>query len=196
MRTTTGLALSLLVCSALLSGCGDDEKSPGDGPSASPTSVSPSPSGSEPGESTVEPASGAQVELGSLTVSYPEGFEPRESEAMGAELVTATGPDGERVGLSAYEDFSHESLAKAVDLAITTGLWTSEPERLDDLDVDGVPMYHLSGPDGAGATLEQFGAEFGGYDMTLTVSTEGSAAERQALIDSILATASWKEEGA
>ncbi len=183
MRTTTGLALSLLVCSVLLSGCGDDEKSPEGGPSESPTGEAPS--------ETSEPAAGPEIKLGSLTLSYPEGYDPRESEAMGAEVVTATGPDGERLGLTAYEDFSHESLAKAVDLAITTGLWTSKPDRLDDLDVDGVPMYHLSGPGGAGATIEQFGAEFGGYDMTLVVSTEGSAADRQALIDSILATATW-----
>lgn len=182
----------LLGCSVLLAGCGDDEEPPEDAPSGSPTSEAPSPSESEPTEPIVEPAAGPRVELGSLTVSYPEGYEPRESEALGAELVAASGPDGERLALGAYEDFSPQSLDEAVDLAITTGLWIRKPKRLVDLEVDGVSMYHLAGPGGVGSTIEQFGAEFGDFDMTFTVSTEGSKADRQELIDSILATATWK----
>ena len=37
----------------------------------------------------------------------------------------------------------------------------------------------------------QFGAEHGGYDVSLTIGAVGPAAERQELIDSILATATW-----
>lgn len=191
MRTTTGGPLSLLLaCSVLLAGCGGDEEPPESAPSGSPTSDAPSPS--EPAEPTVEPAAGPEVELGSLTMRYPEGYEPRETEDLGAQLVAASGSDGERVALGAYEDFSHDTLDESADLAITTGLWTSRPKRLDDLEVDGVLMYHLAGPAGAGSTIEQFGAEFGGYDMTFLVSTEGSAAERRQLIDSILVTATWQ----
>ncbi len=189
MRTTTGRALSLLMCSVLLAGCGDDEPPPA-APTGSSTSADPSPS--EPEQTGPEPAAGPEVELGSLTLSFPVGYEPRETEDLGAELVVGTGSDGERVALGAFEDFSRESLDEAVELAITTGLWTRRPKRLDDREVDGVPMYHLSGPTGGGSTIEQFGAEFGGYDMTFLVSSEGSDADRQLLIDSVLATATWK----
>lgn len=197
MRTTMSGALALLVCATLLGACGDDATTPG--PASGTASSSPSPSSSpgasepEPTEPSVQPATGAQVELGSLTLNLPAGFEPREASSMGGDLVTASGPDGAaRIAFVAAEDFNRQSLDKAVEFAITTGFWTRKPKRLPDVEVDGVTMYHLSGPSGAGFTDVQFGTEHGGYDTSLTISASGSAAERQHLIDSILATASWQ----
>ena len=53
-------------------------------------------------------------------------------------------------------------------------------------------MYHLSGQDALGFTEEQFGAQFGGYDVSFGVATDGAKAERAELTASILATAEWK----
>lgn len=194
MRTTMSGALALLVCATLLGACGEDATTPGPASSSSSGSSSgasePEP---EPTEPSVQPATGAKVELGGLTLNLPAGFEPREASSMGGDLVTASGPDGAaRIAFVAAEDFNRQSLDKAVEFAITTGFWTHKPRRLPDVEVDGVTMYHLSGPSGAGFIDVQFGAEHGGYDTNLTISASGSAVERQHLIDSILATATWQ----
>lgn len=193
MRRTTSGALSLLVCAALLGGCGEDEQDPDAEPgssSSSPSADDPDPS--ESTESAVEPASGEVVRLGSLTVTFPQGFDTREASSMGGDVVTGDAPDGDaRIAFVAAEDYNRQSLDTAVEYAIAAGLWLRKPERLEDVKVDGVRMYHLSGPGTGGFTDVQFGAEHGGYDISLTIGAPGPAAERQALIDSILATATW-----
>ena len=193
MRRTTSGALSLLVCAALLGGCGEDEPDPEAEPDASSTSTSADDTDpTEPSEPSVEPASGEVVELGSLTVTFPQGFDTREASSMGGDVVTGDAPDGDaRIAFVAAEDYNHQSLDTAVDYAIAAGLWTRRPKRLGDVEVDGVKMYQLSGPGSGGSTDVQFGAEHGGYDISLTIGAVGPAAERQELIDSILATATW-----
>lgn len=185
MRTWAGRFLCLVACAALLAACGDEDERPAGSPSSSP---SPSES-AEPSAPSVEPASGARVELGSFQVRFPQGWEPRE---LGTLAVTTTGPDAEHLALTAHQAPTARPLDELIDAAVATGMWSERPERLDDVEVDGVPMYHLAGPGLNGYTDEQFGAEFGGYNVTLTISTTGSRADRRDLIDSLLASAQWR----
>lgn len=193
MRTTTARALSLLVCAALLAGCGGDEPStagPDQETSASPTATA----SAEPSEPAVEPADGPRVKVNSLVIRTPKGYTTRRSSVGGLdiELVTASGPGFERLSFGSYPGYRPHSLDELVKKAAADVEWKRRPERLDDIEVDGVMMYHLSGPIGVGYTNEQFGAEVGNRIFRIVVSTEGGQAERQELADSILATARWQ----
>lgn len=185
MRTWAGRFLCLVSCAALLTACGGDEEDPSGSPSSSP----PPSATAEPSTPSVEPASGARVELGSFQVRFPQGWEPRE---LGTLAVTTTGPEAEHLALTAHQAPAARPLDELIDAAVATGMWSKRPERLEDVEVDGVLMYHLAGPGLNGYTDEQLGAEFGGYNVTLTVSTTGSAADRRDLVDSLLASARWR----
>ena len=189
MRTTTGRALSLLLCATLLAGCGDDEPSPEGAPSDSPSGASSTPS--ESSEPEVEPASGPRVKVGGLSMNLPRGFEPREAAVMGSEIITSSGPDGERLALVSAESFNVQTVEEAISIAVETGNWVRKPKRLEDVYVDNVKMFRISGPSGIGYTEDEFGVEYGGYDVNLTIASQGSKAERQELIDSILASVTW-----
>lgn len=195
MRNTTARALSLLVCAAVLAGCGGDEPSVA-GPDEETSSASPSPTESaEAGEPAVEPADGPRVEVGSLVIRTPKGYTLRRSSLGGGldvELVTASGPGFERLSFGSFQGYRAHSLDELVKEAAVDVEWKRRPERLDDVEVDGVMMYHLSGPIGVGYTTEQFGAEVGNLVVRIVVSTEGGKAERRELAASILASARWQ----
>ena len=196
MRTTRARALPLLVCAVLLAGCGGGEEPSAGDPDEAMTSASPSPTeGEEPDEPAVEPADGPRVEVGSLVIRAPKGYDMRRSinaGGLGVDVVTAGGPGFERLTFTAYQAYDPVTLDEVVEETIEDGTWRRRPQRLDDVDVDGVPMYHLSGPTGIGYTDDEYGAEFGGYVIRIAVSTEGSKGERRELAESILATARWR----
>lgn len=194
MRTLTARALPLLVCALVLTACGGDEPSAA-GPDEE-TSASQTPTASaEPSEPAVEPADGPRVKVNSLVIRTPKGYTSRRSSLGGGldvELVTASGPGFERLSFGSYQGQRPHSLDELVKKAAADVEWKRRPERLDDVEVDGVTMYHLSGPIGVGYTNEQFGAEVGNLIFRIVVSTEGGKAERRELADSILASARWQ----
>ena len=197
MRTMTVRALPLLVCAVLLAGCGGGGEPSAAGPDEETTSASPSPTESaEPSEPAVEPADGPRVEVGTLVLRAPKGYTMRRSQGVGGflevDLVTASGPGFERLTFGSFQGHRPHSLDELVKDSAEDVDWTRRPQRLDDVEVDGVMMYHLSGPSGVGYTDEEFGAEVGNLIFRIVISTEGGKAERQELADSILATARWR----
>jgi hypothetical protein len=110
---------------------------------------------------------------------------------MGSEIITSSGPDGERFALVSAKSFNVQTVEEAISIAIQTGPWLRKPRRLEDVYVDSVKMFRLSGPTGVGYAEDEFGVEYGGYDVNLSIASQGSKAERQELIDSILASVTW-----
>ncbi len=175
----------------LLAGCGDDDP-PTPAPSGSTTSptdsASPSETTSPSDEPSVEPASGQQETFGSFTMNFPKGWDVRALSDM---AMAASGPDGEHLGVSAVPTTTQLSTDKLARDAIEDAMFVGKPVRFDDVEVDGVLMYHVRGPLGADQTRDLVGAEYGGYEMTLQLTTQLPEAAQQELIESMLASVTW-----
>lgn len=175
----------------LLAGCGDDDP-PTPAPSSSPTETVADPSESatptDDPSPAVEPASGEQVTFGSLTLSFPKGWDVRELSAM---ALASSGPDGEQFAVLAVPTTTRLSTDELAKDALGDAAFVGKPVRLDDVEVDGVPMYHVRGPLGADQTRDRVGAEYGGYEMVLQLTTVLPKAAHQELIDSVLASVTW-----
>lgn len=184
-------ALVAVLALGLLAGCGDDDP-PTPAPSGSTTSptktTSPSEATSPTGEPPVEPAGGKQETFGSFTMSFPKGWDVRPLSAM---AMAASGPDGEHLGVSAVPTTTQLSTDRLARDAVEDASFVGKPVRFDDVEVDGVLMYHVRGPLGADQTRDLVGAEYGGYEMTLQLTTQLPEAAQQELVESLLASITW-----
>jgi hypothetical protein len=191
MRKVAHGVLVAVLSAGVLAGCGDDDP-PEPEPTAAPSETTASPSESatptdEPSP-TVEPASGPQETFGSLTLNFPEGYDVRQLSGM---AMAASGPDGEHIAVLAVPTDRQTPLDKLVRFPLDDSVFVGKPVRLEDVEVDGVPMYHVRGALGADQTRDLIGVEHGGYWMTLQFTTLMPKAAREKLIDSVLASIAW-----
>jgi hypothetical protein len=68
------------------------------------------------------------------------------------------------------------------------------PERLEDVELDGVPAYHLHGVRYSTVVFDEFGALRDGHLVVVDFSQprDMTEAERQKVIESSLATFQWR----
>jgi len=71
---------------------------------------------------------------------------------------------------------------------------TAEAERLEDIDLAGVPAFHVAGPSGKYAVHDEYGALYEGdlVYFTFVLDNINSQAKRHAAIESALATVRWR----
>lgn len=188
----------LVGCLAVLGACADDEEpatSPGGG-ATSETAPEPSATSSAPSaspSSTVQPASGVRLELDSISATAPKGWE-RGSIATDFQ-TSANEPPAEgfdSVALFQVPDPSQGSggVDRLAEDSLKSGSYLQEPEILEPTEVDGVEVFHIAGRINSASFLEEFGTSVDGQAVRieLLMSDTQSKAERQAMVDSVMAT--------
>ncbi len=201
-RRSAHVAAALLLGSAL-AGCGDGtaqepDPEPTGGTSGDVESEQAEPSesagSSESSESSDPAAAGETFDAGQFTVNGPEGWrmkvitertvrfssgQPKSNSALykkphGLVFVDVTDVSGEPT----LDQLAEESVR-------------SEP-RLPDATIDGEPAYHLANRDQGFETQEQLGLWREGQQIRIDFSLiGGSKRQRQALIQSVLASWQW-----
>jgi hypothetical protein len=185
----------MVVLVAALSGCSDDEAS--GTPESAPTDTPPSESAPAPPTDTpttvqpsVEPATGALMELENSSVRVPASFEvlpyddthlstagDRRSDAtIALNDVPAINPD--------------LSLGELARINIESGVYDRPPKIVEPATIAGVRMYHATGPVNELEHFDEFGAILGGAEVwiTFTLPRDLPAAKREQLVGSVLAT--------
>ncbi len=201
MRARTDLAATVVTCALALAltACGDDGPAARTGPASATASDSPtqSPTGSstEPptGSPTVTPAAGPLLKMEVAEVNAPTGW---EHEDQLVPLEDGARKSGQRMSLTETPAFGStlEQIAKIQ----RQGFDDKVLKRLDDTEIDGVPVFHLLDPGPHGSyeftTEESFTAVY--RDKVITVlfqlDRDVPKAERQRIVDEVLATVVWK----
>lgn len=201
------LAALALVGALALAGCGDDADEPGDAASPSgsasasatdePTDASqtgdPSETSSaEPSasaEPTVPPATGPVMQLDDMSLNAPAGWEVSIDNPNNQGAFNAGGGPGAMV-VSLLAAVPGESFDSTLDGTLrsmrTDGL---KPQRLDDLTLDGVPTWGVTGGK-KGVPLEySVGGLAGGdtFEITFQFLTKPPP-DIQTTIDGVLST--------
>lgn len=196
-RIAVSALLAVLLSAGTACGGSDD---PGATPSASvtspteSTSESTSPDPTESATTSVEPATGPALDMKLSSVRIPDGWRVMDSlvstQQDGADNDTAS-----TVSLGEIDAFggtpSADELARNV---LETNPFPMDPEVQPTVEIDGVEFYHLAGKVQKLDYLEDFGAVVDDRIVNLTFhfSPEISPAERQEIVDSVLATFAWK----
>jgi hypothetical protein len=202
-RLGASCALALVVLAGA-GGCGDDDsKQAQDDPTEAVTSTaetatdSPSDpaseSATEPGTPSVTPATGIELVEATSAVRVPAGWEPQDALLDYASAATEPGKlntvqlaDSGSISGGA----SLDALAEGAIKALPSG---ADVQRLPDVDLDGVPAFHLH------YTVPQDSQE---YDVVTTerngrnvgldfMLVKKNAATNPDLIASVLATFRW-----
>lgn len=195
MITRSGVAAAVLTL--LLSGCSDPGESSGGGSPAPDTSETTSPAASEsPEEATPEaeptpevaPATGKVIRVKGLRVTTPEGWIVTDPLPI---QQAAAPTDAVGTMISVYR-FPNSGLYTVDELgSYEVRDMGARGRRLDDVEVDGQPVYHLTGTIRPGVHAERFGTIVD--DERVSVQFEFGAgegrAERDEVIQSVLATA-------
>ena len=187
MRVFQGAVTAIAVC-LLLAGCQDDGEEPRSGTSTTSTS---SPSDEAPTEA---PAAGGPAITGDIfTLHVPEGwtFDKTFSTEFIDQYTNPAGAGNERlfVGELSGEVRPLDEVAKANFTSFaTTG---TQRKRVADAEIAGQPAYHYTAKGEYGVFTEEFGVVREGQQVSFQISLAGSKAERQAVIDSILASWEW-----
>lgn len=202
--TTVAAAVLLLLTAA----CGDADPDPspeappssaGGSASAEPTSTEMATSGgsapTSPAASNtfgVEPASGPVIETDAFRLNVPAGWEVAEQVSSFVSLATRQDGVGE-LSLGYLEAADGSTLGR--EEATVRKLWIHEgPQVLPHRTVAGVEMYHLAGAASGGLWIDTLGAPHAGLSVDLTFRHPVSMPKRQrdALVDSVLASIEWK----
>ncbi len=187
MRVFQATVAAIAVCLALV-GCQEDGKESRSGASATSTS---SPTDETPTEA---PAATGPVVTGDIfTVHVPEGwtFDKAFSTDFVDQYTNPAGAGNERLffGELSGEVRPLEEVAKANFTSFaTTG---TQRKRAADAEIAGQPAYHFTAKAGGDVFTEEFGVVREGQQVSFQISLAGSRAERQAVIDAILATWEW-----
>ena len=179
-RRTT--ALAVVGCLALgAAGCGGGSSSAADPP------TSPGSTDSSSTAAAVEPASGRKVDLLAFTARTPHGFD--HDNSLAEEIVFSSSPDvRQNIEYSDVTVFPGTSNAFAARLSIKNSSWNPKPTVADPVTIDGATFYHLTGPVGDGVRLDEYGSVQDSRLVKISFELQGSAVQRQALVDSVLAT--------
>lgn len=185
-------ALCCVLLLPVLTGCGDaDQTGPGVEPSA-PTSSTTS---SEPTEDATTAPAGPVLEAVSASVAAPEGWKLDRRNSEINLRADAPGPGNGFVGLYDFGPVPGVSLRVLARLARQNFSLPPDGRKEITLDgeLDGERAYVLTGSYSTGIIVD-VGAVHDGtavsvsFDLPRRVYT---ASERQALIDSVLATFEW-----
>lgn len=188
--TVLALALALTACSGSDEPNGDGESDPGKSESSSP-SASPAESQSPPSESPetpeVAPATGPVLKVKGMRVNAPEGWETTMRVAAG-QSAFPLGQVGTTAGVNRFPNsglYTTEELAGEELAALGRS-----GKRLDDLEIDGMQVYHLVGAPEKGAVIERFGTIAADQRVSLlfTFGNGEGGAEKDEIIQSMLAT--------
>jgi hypothetical protein len=200
-RLTAGavapLAVALAIVLAIaLGGCSDDGSDDPTPAPASSTASSPTDSTS-PSESTdpsVEPASGLLLDTGSATFNLPEGWKDNKNgypntfsgspeKSFDIRLITA-------IDLPAASGYTLDERAQDA----MTQLPGSKLTRKPDIELDGVPAYHIAGTAPVRGPYEEMGTGYEGRAFSISFSLNGlTASERREIVDSVIASFRWKD---
>ncbi|WP_110182870.1 hypothetical protein [Nocardioides solisilvae] len=215
-RKALAALVGAVLASLVLVGCGDDADGGGsaDEPTVSASDgASESPSDGSGQEDDAEDGSGTDAGLPGADL----GVEPASGKYLTTELARLRGPKGWRYDteLDFLQLAAHRrqptsvSLATRVDTygqlngpmtpdelaqnAISVRPEPGKVKALDNVVLDGVEFYHISGPNGAN-WREQLGVSHEGMDVTIRFDFAKDAAprEREELMASVLPTFEWR----
>lgn len=139
---------------------------------------------------TAEP--GPEVEAETASFQAPSGFELGEPSKK-SPAVIATGPAGALVSLVEIEFPGEAPELDRQQEIVLEGLgrkFTAE----EQLEVDGIEMWHVSGKESQGNYADVYGAVVDGTAVRLTIrlaDAEYDEAERAAVNEQVLASWSW-----
>jgi len=187
------VALVALVLPA--AGCADRQSS---ADAADASSADPQPSSADP-TPTQPPgpaATGPLVRMEPLTFHVPAHFKPyREFGGLSA----GGGHDGDNIIVTRFPAMAHLGEPPDIDGMARRALKFNREggipkmQRLPDVTVEGVTMYHLFGHHGCcGLSMTEYGTEVRGDTVTMQFSMETTGAARDRLIASVLNTIHWR----
>ncbi len=196
MSIRLGIVLpSVLAAVLALAGCGDD---PSEGPDAEPTGQSSSSAPSEsPPESTpaaeptptVAPAAGDPMELSNVAVRAPKGFVVDPPNMSYLRFAFERG-GVQSIALANTPAINVLPLRKQAVISIRSHVYSTLPTIVEPVEIGGVEMYHYAGQVNDNEYVEEYGAIYDGSQISLNflLSPTMPEAERQELVDSVLAT--------
>ena len=125
------------------------------------------------------------------SVNAPDGWR-REKKSFDFSLE-ATDPDS--IGILQFTDLDASgtaSLAEQVKFIAKT--YTPPLKVMKPVEIDGVDFYHLAGRSSRYTYAEAFGTIYHGGQVALSMNfpTDLKPAERQEVVDSVLASFHWK----
>lgn len=189
MKKVAGV-VPLFVSVLALAGCGSGGTDAAEPPPAESSDTQAGEASSAPTPS-VAPATGPRVRVDELTLRLPDGFSrPRPMLGLG---YTSLGPGGSIVAVAEVEAQSKTDSSLERSMRRST-LWGDiEPARAADRLVDGVTMIHLHAGSTPGMYDDVFGAHVGEHLVSLEFTLAGGPRARERLVESVLATAEWRD---
>ncbi|WP_198016941.1 hypothetical protein [Nocardioides sp. CF8] len=196
--TSARLALASLMCVAGLAACGGDDDAGADPADPSTTSTesteASTQSASESPSPSVAPATGPRIAVRGVRANAPEGW-----VATPAYAVMSGAAPRDAIGTTVYvfrfPNSGQLTLDGLGEESRRSGGWKFPLKRLDDLELDGQPAFHVAGKSNPGEHVERFGAILN--DDRLTVTFEflngEDKATRDEIIASVLATVDYRE---
>ncbi len=199
MRARTGVAATVAtgVLALALTACGGDDPAARSEAPASPPSSSGTPSAAAsepPSESpSVTPAAGPLLKMEVAEINAPTGWEHEEQLVP---LEDGARKSGQRMSLTETPSFGStlEEIAKIQRKGFDDKLL----KRLDDTEIDGVPVVHLLDPGPQGSyeftTEESFTAIHRDKVITILFQLDRDVpkVKRQQIVEQVLATVVWK----
>ena len=190
-RLSGGALSAVLVIG--LAGCNDSspaaDPDPGESSASSPTE---SPSGSTaPPEPTVAPADGELIENDYFSVRAPKGFVYKSLGILTSTIYRASSDDGVYFSVLPYYP-TETSLDELADNVLSTSGYEITPKRIEDSVIDGRPVWHATGPIDDRDVADLYGLWINGASVYVTFETLSTGKERTKLIESMLATWTWK----
>lgn len=186
------IAVALTLALAGCGSSGDTPAEPGASDSGTPAATpTPAETASTP---SVDPATGPVIAVRGLRANAPEGWEAKRPYAVMSAAVSLAA-----LGTTVYVfRFPNSGLLTLDGLAKASWgqtAWKFKMKRLDDVELDGQPAFHLAGKVNPGEYLERYGALLNDDRLTLTFEflNGEDKATRDEIISSVLATVDFRE---
>ena len=178
------LAVACLVA-VLITGCQDEDP----GGTSGPEPADPS-SGSSQSQA-VEPADGPVVENAHASYRVPKGYEVAD-ELAGTIPANDSGSSRSAITLAEVPTFGNTDLGTIAQLVARNVARGRAPKRVADTTLAGEPAFHLEGQVQPGQHFTAYGAIHDDNVVYVRFDLDGSRAQSQQVIDSVLATWQWK----
>lgn len=195
---TVPLAIALgVACAVSLVGCGADTSDPPrPSPSAASSSSAPAPTETTPSsaEPSVSPAVGTTYRRQAVTFVLPDDYmllgDTGNGLARGADFGSSTPISFFSVSEIGGADLAGYDLDNVAEQSLTSK--TATLTRAPDRQVGGQDVYVVTGSDDASALIYTVGRIADGRHVYLTFSFQDDNADNRSIIESILATVTWK----